>query len=130
MDGHFELTVVPNWACGPAKKIPGGHPKKSSVPSGDLYENFQNGFSYLYVCKNVWHKGVLETRSLALGLEKGGASTMVSILRDAGLSALVVEGDVETLAGGFQFTEGPLKLPYCTLLFQDMQANRTPPDRA
>ena len=50
---------------------------------------------------------------------------MVPILRDAGLSDLVAEGDVETLAGGFQFTEGPLWLPEGALLFQDMKANRT-----
>ena len=32
---------------------------------------------------------------------------------------------VETLASGFQFTEGPLWLPDGALLFQDMKANRT-----
>ncbi len=46
------------------------------------------------------------------------------ILRDAGLSALV-ESDVETLADGFQFTEGPLWLPDGSLLFQDLKAERT-----
>ncbi len=50
---------------------------------------------------------------------------MVPIVRDAGLSDLVAGGDVETLAGGFQFTEGPLWLPGGALLFQDMKANRT-----
>ena len=50
---------------------------------------------------------------------------MVPILRDAGLSDLVAEGEIETLSGGFQFTEGPLWLPDGTLVFQDMKANRT-----
>ncbi len=54
------------------------------------------------------------------------------ILRDAGLSSLV-ESDVETLADGFQFTEGPLWLPDGALLFQDIKAERTyrlNPDRS
>ena len=51
---------------------------------------------------------------------------MVPILRDAGLSALVPAGaEVETLAGGFEFTEGPLWCPDGSLLFQDMKAERT-----
>jgi gluconolactonase len=50
---------------------------------------------------------------------------MIEVLRDSGLSALV-EGDaVETLAGGFQFTEGPLWCPDGSLLFQDIKAERT-----
>src|SRR5947209_4415626 len=50
---------------------------------------------------------------------------MVPILRDAGLSDLVASDGVETLAGGFEFTEGPLWLPDGTLLFQDEKAGRT-----
>src|SRR3954468_15864473 len=50
---------------------------------------------------------------------------MVPILRDAGLSDLVASDAVETLARGFQFTEGPLWLPDGTLLFQDEKADRT-----
>jgi gluconolactonase len=50
---------------------------------------------------------------------------MVSILRNAGLSDLVASDEVEVLAGGFVFTEGPLWLPDGALLFQDMKANRT-----
>lgn len=50
---------------------------------------------------------------------------MPQILRDAGLGALVA-GDVQTLAHGFQFTEGPLWLPEDNaLLFQDIKAERT-----
>src|SRR5260370_24724598 len=51
--------------------------------------------------------------------------TMVPILRDAGLSDLVASDGVETLADGFEFTEGPLWLPDGTLLFQDEKASRT-----
>lgn len=50
---------------------------------------------------------------------------MVPILRDAGLSALVAGEGVETLADGFQFTEGPLWCPDNSLLFQDIKAERT-----
>jgi gluconolactonase len=50
---------------------------------------------------------------------------MISILRDAGLSDLLAPGDLETLAGGFVFTEGPLWLPDGSLLVQDMKAQRT-----
>lgn len=46
------------------------------------------------------------------------------VLRDNGLSALL-DGDVELLADGFQFTEGPLWLPDGGLLFQDLKAERT-----
>lgn len=58
---------------------------------------------------------------------------MVTILRDAGLSALIESEEVERLAGGFQFTEGPLWQPDGTLLFQDIKAERTyrlNPDRS
>ncbi|WP_337175317.1 SMP-30/gluconolactonase/LRE family protein [Paludisphaera sp.] len=49
----------------------------------------------------------------------------MEILRDAGLSGLV-EGDrVETLATGFEFTEGPLWLPNGSILFQDIKAEKT-----
>lgn len=51
---------------------------------------------------------------------------MVQILRDAGLSSLVPSGAVlETLADGFQFTEGPLWCPDGSLLIQDIKAERT-----
>jgi gluconolactonase len=51
---------------------------------------------------------------------------MVAILRDAGLSALVPsDATLETLADGFQFTEGPLWCPDDSLLFQDIKAERT-----
>ena len=51
---------------------------------------------------------------------------MLEIARDAGLSALVDAGArVETLASGFEFTEGPLWTPDGTLLFQDVKAERT-----
>jgi gluconolactonase len=58
---------------------------------------------------------------------------MVTILRDAGLSGLVEGGNVDQLANGFQFTEGPLWLPDGSLLFQDIKAERTyrlAPDRS
>jgi gluconolactonase len=58
---------------------------------------------------------------------------MISLLRDAGLSDLVAGDSVETLAEGFQFTEGPLWFPDGSLLFQDIKAERTyrlRPDRA
>ncbi len=58
---------------------------------------------------------------------------MVTILRDAGLSALIESEEVERLAGGFQFTEGPLWQPDGSLLFQDIKAERTyrlDPDRS
>jgi gluconolactonase len=50
---------------------------------------------------------------------------MVPILRDAGLSELVASTAVDRLAGGFQFTEGPLFCPDGSLLFQDIKAERT-----
>ena len=51
---------------------------------------------------------------------------MVTLLRDAGLSSLVPhDARLERLAGGFQFTEGPLWLPDGSLLFQDVKAERT-----
>jgi gluconolactonase len=51
---------------------------------------------------------------------------MALILRDAGLSGLVAAGaSVETLAEGFQFTEGPLWFPDGSLLFQDIKAETT-----
>ena len=49
---------------------------------------------------------------------------MATVLRDEGLSALVA-GDIETLAEGLQFTEGPLWCPDGSLLFQDIKASRT-----
>lgn len=51
---------------------------------------------------------------------------MVPLLRDAGLSALIPgDAELERIAGGFQFTEGPLGLPDGALLFQDIKAERT-----
>ena len=58
---------------------------------------------------------------------------MAQILRDAGLSDLVESGEVECLARGFEFTEGPLWCPDGSLLFQDNKAERTyrlDPDRS
>jgi gluconolactonase len=58
---------------------------------------------------------------------------MARVLRDAGLSGLIdPHAELETLAGGFQFTEGPLALQDGSLLFQDIKAERTyrlSPDR-
>jgi len=51
---------------------------------------------------------------------------MVPIVRDAGLSGLIDAGaSVETLADGFQFTEGPLWCPDGSVLFQDIKAEVT-----
>ncbi|MCA1686048.1 MAG: SMP-30/gluconolactonase/LRE family protein [Planctomycetia bacterium] len=51
---------------------------------------------------------------------------MVEILRDAGLSALVDGASaLETLADGFQFTEGPLWCPDGSVLVQDIKAEAT-----
>jgi gluconolactonase len=58
---------------------------------------------------------------------------MPTILRDAGLSELVAGEEVECLARGFQFTEGPLWCPDGSLLFQDNKAEQTyriGPDRS
>jgi gluconolactonase len=58
---------------------------------------------------------------------------MTKILRDAGLSELVDSPEVECLARGFEFTEGPLWCPDGSLLFQDNKAERTyrlDPDRS
>lgn len=57
----------------------------------------------------------------------------MEILRDDGLSGLI-EGDrLETLADGFEFTEGPLWLPDGSILIQDIKAEksyRLAPDRS
>ncbi|MGP0067467.1 MAG: SMP-30/gluconolactonase/LRE family protein [Isosphaeraceae bacterium] len=58
---------------------------------------------------------------------------MAEILRDAGLSGLVDGPEVECLASGFEFTEGPLWCPDDSLLFQDNKAEKTyriAPDRS
>ncbi len=58
---------------------------------------------------------------------------MVSVLRNAGLSDLIESEDLTKVAGGFQFTEGPLWLPDGSILFQDNKAERTyrlDPDRS
>jgi gluconolactonase len=58
---------------------------------------------------------------------------MARILRDAGLSELVESAEVECLARGFTFTEGPLGCSDGSLLFQDIKAERTyrmAPDRS
>ncbi len=49
---------------------------------------------------------------------------MQPILRDNGLSELVA-GDLETIASGFEFTEGPLELADGSILFQDIKSERT-----
>ena len=49
---------------------------------------------------------------------------MANLLRDQGVSALIA-GELQTVASGFTFTEGPLWLPEGGLLFQDLKANRT-----
>src|SRR5436309_8534137 len=50
---------------------------------------------------------------------------MATLLREDGLAALVAGLEVETLAQGYQFTEGPLWCPDGSLLFQDIKAERT-----
>lgn len=58
---------------------------------------------------------------------------MAKVLRDAGLSELVDSAEVECLARGFQFTEGPLWCPDGSLWFQDTKAEETyrlGPDRS
>ena len=55
----------------------------------------------------------------------GRSGHMATILRDAGLSELVEGQEVERLARGFEFTEGPLWCPDGSLLFQDIKAERT-----
>ncbi len=49
---------------------------------------------------------------------------MATILKDAGLSE-IIDGELERVAAGFEFTEGPLWLPDGALLFQDLKADRT-----
>jgi gluconolactonase len=49
----------------------------------------------------------------------------LSILRDAGLSTLVESQELERLADGFEFTEGPLWHGGGALSFQDIKAERT-----
>ena len=49
---------------------------------------------------------------------------MAQVLRDNGLSRLI-DGDLERIADGFQFTEGPLELADGSILFQDIKAERT-----
>lgn len=50
---------------------------------------------------------------------------MPRILRDAGLSNLVKTENLETLADGFEFTEGPLWLADGSILIQDIKAEKT-----
>jgi gluconolactonase len=50
---------------------------------------------------------------------------MITVHRDAGLSELLASDELELLAQGFQFTEGPLELPDGSLLFEDIKAERT-----
>ena len=50
---------------------------------------------------------------------------MLTILREAGLSRLLESEALDRLAGGFQFTEGPLWCRDGSLLFQDIKAERT-----
>jgi len=49
----------------------------------------------------------------------------MEILRDAGLSGLIEGERLETLASGFEFTEGPLWLPDGSILVQDIKAEKT-----
>ncbi|GAC1312511.1 MAG: SMP-30/gluconolactonase/LRE family protein [Isosphaeraceae bacterium] len=49
---------------------------------------------------------------------------MATVLRDQGLSKLI-DGELETIASGFSFTEGPLWLPDGSVLFQDIKGERT-----
>src|SRR5262249_13618895 len=49
---------------------------------------------------------------------------MTQVLRDGGLSRLM-GGELETIATGYQFTEGPLWLPGGRLLFQDVKSSKT-----
>jgi gluconolactonase len=50
---------------------------------------------------------------------------MTLILRNAGLSDLIASDEPVRIAGGFEFTEGPLWCPDGSLLFQDIRAERT-----
>lgn len=50
---------------------------------------------------------------------------MISVLRDTGLSSLLLGDSVELLASGLVFTEGPLALGDGSLLFQDVKAEKT-----
>lgn len=50
---------------------------------------------------------------------------MIPVLRDRGLVDRLRPGDLETLATGFQFTEGPLAMPDGSLRFQDIRAERS-----
>jgi gluconolactonase len=50
---------------------------------------------------------------------------LISVLRDAGLSALIDSETLQSVATGLKFTEGPLWRPDGSLLFQDIQAERT-----
>lgn len=57
-------------------------------------------------------------------------SSPAPVLRDAGLSELI-DGPLELIADGFEFTEGPLGLPDGSILWQDIETERTyrlPPD--
>ncbi len=49
----------------------------------------------------------------------------MDILRDAGLSDLIRDDRLETLADGFEFTEGPLWHPDGSIFFQDIKAEKT-----
>lgn len=58
---------------------------------------------------------------------------MAKILRDNGLSALVESEELQTLATGFEFTEGPLWLADGSILIQDIKTEKTHrirPDRS
>ncbi len=50
---------------------------------------------------------------------------MATILRDAGLGELIESEDLDRLATGLKFTEGPLWRPDGSLIFQDIKAERT-----
>jgi gluconolactonase len=48
-----------------------------------------------------------------------------TVLRDQGVSQLLVDSQRELLADGFVFTEGPLELADGSLIFQDLKSDRT-----
>src|SRR6185312_7084498 len=63
------------------------------------------------IVNQLWCQGPLiigATGEEILALWERSSGTMARILRDAGLSDLVESAEVECLARGFTFTEGPL----------------------
>jgi gluconolactonase len=62
---------------------------------------------------------------LIAGRTSAKLRSMMTILRDAGLSQIVASSELTLLARGFVFTEGPLWCRDGSLLFQDIKADRT-----